>query len=191
MKQKLKPLLPKLAVPVWLLALLCLDLLFRKTYGYVGGVSWRNPVPLLFTLLWLLFFGALALLLPRWGGRTVILLTTVLSCLLTVVHAVMYQLFGNFFGLSDLLYAGDGAAFFSFRYVHMRLLLLAGVLLTLAAGVTAAVLLPKPPQKALADSPLPGGAAAERGGPVLAQQQADGAHRLLGRDGLGYRPAHP
>lgn len=147
MKQKLKPLLPKLAVPVWLLALLCLDLLFRKTYGYVGGVSWRNPVPLLFTLLWLLFFGALALLLPRWGGRTVILLTTVLSCLLTVVHAVMYQLFGNFFGLSDLLYAGDGAAFFSFRYVHMRLLLLAGVLLTLAAGVTAAVLLPKPPKK--------------------------------------------
>lgn len=144
MKEKLKSLLPKLAVPVWLLALLCLDLLFRKTYGFVGGVSWRDFGPLRFTLLWLLFFGALALLLPRWGGRTVILLTTVLSCLLTVVHAVMYHLFGNFFGMADLLYAGDGAAFFSFRYLHMRLLLLLGVLLTLAAGIAAAVFLPKP-----------------------------------------------
>ena len=147
MKEKLKTLLPKLAVPVWLLALLCLDLLFRKTYGFVGGVSWRAPGPLLFTLLWLLLFGALVLLLPRWGGRTLILVITLLSCLLTVVHAVMYHLFGNFFGLADLLYAGDGAAFFSFRYLHMRLLLLLGVLLTLAVGIAAAVLLPKPSEK--------------------------------------------
>lgn len=143
LKENTKKLLSRLAIPLWLLALLCLDLLFRKTYGYVGGKSWQDLTALLFTGLWLLLFGGLALLLPRWGGRILILLTTLLSCLLTVVHAVMYHLFGNFFGFPDLLYAGDGAAFFSFRYLQMRKLLLAGVLLTLAAGILAAVFLPK------------------------------------------------
>ena len=143
MKEKTKTLLSRLAIPLWLLALLCLDLLFRKTYGYVGGRSWDDLTPLLFTGLWLLLFGGLALLLPRWGGRILILLSTLLSCLLTVVHAVMYHLFGNFFGFPDLLYTGDGLAFFSFQYLHMRKLLLAGVLLTLAAGILAFIFLPK------------------------------------------------
>ena len=143
MKETRKKRLSGLALPLWLLALLGLDLLFRATYGFVGGVSWTAATPLAFTLFWLLLFAGLVMLLPRWGGRIVILLTTLLSCLLTAVHAVMYHLFGNFFGFSDLLYAGDGAAFFSFRYLQMRKLLLAGVLLTLAVGVLAAVSLPK------------------------------------------------
>ena len=143
MKENIKKTLSALAIPLWLLALLCLDLLFRKTYGYVGGVDWRAETPLYFTLLWLLLLAGLVLLLPRWGGRIVILLSTLLSCLLTVTHAVMYHLFGNFFGAADLLYAGDGAAFFSFQYLHMRKLLLAGVLLTLAAGILAFLFLPK------------------------------------------------
>ena len=142
-REKLKNLMSRLAIPLWLLALLCLDLLFRKTYGYVGDADWRAETPLYFTVLWLLLLAGLVLLLPRWGGRTVILLSTVLSCLLTVVHAVMYHLFGNFFGFSDMLYAGDGAAFFSFQYLQMRKLLLAGVLLTLAAGILAFIFLPK------------------------------------------------
>lgn len=143
LKKTCKTLLPRLAMPLWLLALLCLDLLFRKTYGYVGGIGAKALTPLAFTVLWLLLLAGLVLLLPRWGGRIVVLLSTLLSCVLTVTHAVMYHLFGNFFGFSDLLYAGDGAAFFSFQYLQMRKLLLAGVLLTLAAGILAAVFLPK------------------------------------------------
>lgn len=143
MKAKLKILLPRLAIPLWLLSLLGLDLLFRGTYGYVGGKGAWTAEPLIFTALWLLLFAGLVLLLPRWGGRTVMLTLTVLSCLLCVVHAVMFHLFGNFFGFADLLYAGDGAAFFSFQYLQMRRLLLLGVLLALAAGILAAIVLPK------------------------------------------------
>ena len=40
-REKLKNLMSRLAIPLWLLALLCLDLLFRKTYGYVGDADWR------------------------------------------------------------------------------------------------------------------------------------------------------
>ena len=147
MKETLKKYLPRLAPPLWLLALLCLDLLFRKTYGFVGGMGAKAATPLFFTTLWLLLLAGLVLLLPRWAGRIVVLLSTLLSCLLTVVHAVMYHLFGNFFGFPDLLYAGDGAAFFSLQYLQMRKLLLAGVLLTLAAGVLACILLPKHPKE--------------------------------------------
>lgn len=143
MRAKRNPLSPRLALPLWLLSLLGLDLLFRATYGYVGGANAWTAEPLLFTLLWLLLFAGLVLLLPRWGGRTVMLTVTALSCLLCVVHAVMFHLFGNFFGIADLLYAGDGAAFFSLQYLQMRRLLLIGVLLALAVGILAAIFLPK------------------------------------------------
>lgn len=143
--RKIKNLMQKLALPLYLLTLLGLDLLFRWTYGFVGGVSWTDKTALTFTALWILFLGAAVWLLPRLGGRIFILATTVLSCLLVAVHAIMYHLFGNFFGFSDLLYAGDGAAFFSLEYLHMRKLLLTGILLALAAGILAAVFLPKQP----------------------------------------------
>ena len=138
-----KALLAALALPLWALSLLGLDLLFRYTYGFVGGVAWKDGLPLEFSLLWVLTMGALVWLLPRLGARILMLLVSLTGCVLVVVHAVMYHLFGNFFGFSDLLYAGDGAAFFSFQYLQMRKLLLLGVLLTLAAGILAAVFLPK------------------------------------------------
>ena len=143
MKESKNAILSRLALPIWMLALLGQDLLFRRLYGFAGGVDWLAPIPLSFTLLWLLVFGGLVLLLPRLGGRVVVLLITVLSCLLTVVHAVMYHLFGNFFGFSDLLYAGDGAAFFSVQYLQMRKLLLADIVLTLAVGILAVIFLPR------------------------------------------------
>ncbi len=142
-QRKVRSVLEIISLPLYLFAMLLLDQLFLKLYGFVGGVSWPDRQELLFSLLWVLAFGAIVWLLPRLGGRIFMILSVVLSCLLVAAHAVLYHLFGSFFRFSDLLYAGDGAAFFSLKYLHMRLLLLAGILLTLGAGITAAVFLPK------------------------------------------------
>ena len=150
-----KPLIPakvrlwleRLALPMYLLCLLGIDFLFQLLYSYVGGMRPLNPLELGFTTLWVLLFGAIVFLLPRLGGRIVIIVTVLLAALLAAVHAVMYHLFGSFFRFSDMLYAGEGAAFFSIRYVQMRKLLAVGLIFFLAAGVSAAVFLPKRPYR--------------------------------------------
>ena len=132
-----------LAIPLYLLALLGPDLCFQRLYGQVGGGSWPNLTATAFTLLWVLFLGALLLLLPRLAGRIMIVVTVLFSVILVITHAVMYHLFGNFFGFADLSYAGDGAAFFSVKYLQMRKLLLLAVAAALVLAVLAAVWLPK------------------------------------------------
>ena len=140
---KLKLWLTRLSLPIYLLSMLGIDVLFQLMYSYVGGVTQPNKLGLVFTGLWVLLFGAIVLLLPRLGGRIVIGLTTVLFCVLAAVHAVMFHLFGNFFRFSDMLYAGEGAAFFSMKYVQMRKLLAVGLVVFLAAGITSLIFLPK------------------------------------------------
>ena len=135
----------RLSLPLYMLSLLGTDLLFQRLYGFVGGAVWPNKLALAFTLLWVLLLGAVAALLPRLGGRIFIVLTVLLSVILTVVHAVMFHLFGNFFRFSDMLYAGEGAAFFSMQYVQMRKLLAGGLVLFFLMGAAAAVFLPKRP----------------------------------------------
>ena len=152
-KEKTKKILSRLSIPLYMLSMALLDLLFRALYGYVGGWSdlhnpALDPTACCFTLLWILIFGAVVFLLPRTLARIFILFSAVLNCILVVVHAVMYHLFGNFFGFPDLLYAGDGAAFFSTSYLQMRKLLLIVVLLTLAAAIVAAIFLPRRPYNA-------------------------------------------
>ncbi len=139
--------LTRLSLPLYLLSLLGIDLLFQFLYGFVGGTAHLNTLALGFTLLWVLLFGAIAYLLPRICGRFFIVLTVLLAAVLAAVHAVMYHLFGSFFRFSDLLYAGEGAAFFSMQYVQMRKLLAFGLVFFLAAGITAAVFLPKRPYR--------------------------------------------
>ena len=70
-------------------------------------------------------------------------LTVLIYGVLAIVHGAFINLFGNFFSFSDLLYAGDGAAFFSFSYIKVRKLLIACVILALLGAIASAVLLPK------------------------------------------------
>ena len=146
--ETIKKYLAHAALPLYMAAMLCLDLLFRAMYGYVGGwkdttlSAFQSPA-IFFSLLWVLLFGAVVYLLPRVLGRIFMVLTGLVNCILVIVHAVMYHLFGSFFGFHDLLYAGEGAAFFSSSYLHMRKLLLIGVLFAFAAIVVAVVFLPR------------------------------------------------
>jgi phosphoglycerol transferase MdoB-like AlkP superfamily enzyme len=132
-----------ISYPLYFLILVCLDFAFRKLYGYVGGTGLFDRVPVLFTLFWALLLTAIALALPRLAARIYIIVTVLLVCVLAVAHAAMYNLFGSFFTFSDLLYAGDGAKFFSASYLQVRKLLLVCAALAMIGAVAAAVLLPK------------------------------------------------
>ncbi len=62
--------------------------------------------------------------------------------LLTVVHGVMFDIFGKFFTFSDMNFAGDGAKFFSWSYLRLRKALIACILLAVLCLVLGAALVP-------------------------------------------------
>ena len=140
--RKMKNKLSFLSLPLYCVILVCLDLAFRYFYRTSTTLLW-DSTPLLFTLGWSLLFTAVAGLLPHRGGKIWIIATGVAAVLLTVVHAVMFHMFGNFFSMQDLMYTGDGMKFFSFSYLKVRKGLLCCDILAVVGFVTAAMLLPK------------------------------------------------
>lgn len=135
-----------LSLPLYGSVLVCLDLAFRYLYRS-GAAPWQGVTPLLFTLGWVLMMTGTAGLLPRRGGRVWMVATVVFWCLLVLVHCVMSNLFGKFFSLEDLLYAGEGARFFSFQYIKVRCSMVACLILALVGGLLAARLLKKPQKR--------------------------------------------
>ena len=149
MKEKLARLRKRLtfAAPLfYFLGLLFLDFSFRWFYTEdVQAVFTGTAV--VFTLGWTCALTAVAFLLPRLGGRIFMGITGAVYGILVIVHAVLKNMFGNFFSVADLLYAGEGAAFFSFAYIRIRKALLACVLLFWAAVAVAIWLCPKGKKK--------------------------------------------
>lgn len=125
-----------LAWPMYFCILVCLDVAFRWLYRTGDSFSWQNLTPLLFTIGWAAVMTGVAAILPRRLGRIWVIFTCTLFAVLTLVHAVMFNLFGSFFSLQDLVYAGDGAKFFSLTYLKIRKgLVLCAVLAVLGAVV--------------------------------------------------------
>ena len=79
----------RLALPLYLLALLILDVSFQVLYGRTVG-AWPGLPALGFSTLWILLLGAIVLLLPRALGRTFIVLSVLVCAVLVATHAVMY-----------------------------------------------------------------------------------------------------
>lgn len=73
--------------------------------------------------------------------------TCVFFSLLVLVHCVMFNLFGKFFSLQDMLYAGEGARFFSLRYIQIRKAMVLCVILAVLGSIVAAWLLQKQKSK--------------------------------------------
>jgi len=144
MKQKrhlqLNPKLPALAL--YACVLMLLDLAFRYLYP-TGPLPWDHWRPCLFTAGWTLILTAAAALLPRRWSRIWMVGTVVCSVLLTAAHCVLWNLFGEFFSLEDLLYAGEGARFFSLQYLQVRKAMTAALVLAALGGIGAAWLLPE------------------------------------------------
>ena len=122
---------------------LVLDLGFRYLYTLATCRPWNNIQALVFTLCWSGLFTALLALLPRVLRRIFTVLLVAAACLITLAHAGLYHFLGNYLSFADLSFAGEGARFFSFAYLHFRIGLILLVLAVLAAGVWAACLIPK------------------------------------------------
>ena len=132
-----------LSLPLCFLSFVLLDFSFRYFYGFVGETDLFAWQPLWFTLFWSLLLTALIFLLPRLLRRIVMLVLQIFFSVLVLVHAGMYSVFGNFFSFASLNFAGDGAAFFSWSYIHIRKLLIVCVLVALLLMIAAAFLTPR------------------------------------------------
>lgn len=105
-------------VPICFIIFIGLNYIFSLLYcGEVTEMSWK------FSVCWALLFCGILTLLPTMAKRIGIIVLITLFSLVCILHAVMYNLFGNFFAFSDLLYTEDGLAFFSFSYIKVRKLL--------------------------------------------------------------------
>lgn len=144
MKNKLEQIRGKvwfLPYPIYFLILVCLDVVFRYLYRTADSFVWGTP--LLFTLGWAAVMTGVAALLPRKASQIWVIATCALFAVLTLVHAVMFNLFGSFFSLQDLVYAGDGAKFFSLTYLKIRKALVLFAVIAVAGSVLCAWLMPK------------------------------------------------
>lgn len=119
MVKKLLNKINEITIFICFLIFVFLNYMFCTLYcGEVTVLSW------LFSVFWSLLFCGILTLLPNVMRRIGIVVLVTFFAFLCIVHAVMYNLFGNFFAFSDLLYTGDGLAFFSFSYIKVRKLLL-------------------------------------------------------------------
>ena len=144
--QKLKLLREKLA-PAYLLlcfaSFLSLDFSFRYIYSFVfsGGMFPLRAV--VFTISWSVLFTSLIGLLPGLIKRISMMLLITFFSLLVVVHAAMFHIFRNFFSFADLMFAEDGARFFSFTYLKIRKLFILSILFSIASMGLSAWIAPK------------------------------------------------
>ncbi len=131
-----------LPLALYACVLMALDLSFRYLYP-TGPLAWDDWRPCLFTAGWTLMLTAAAALLPRRWSRIWMVGTVVFHALLVLTHCVMWNLFGDFFSLEDLLYAGEGARFFSLQYLQVRKAMAAALLLAVLGAIGAAWRMPK------------------------------------------------
>lgn len=118
MKQKVLDIMQIIAIPICFFIFVGLNYIFMILYcGSISDSAWK------FTFFWSALLCGILAILPTVIRRIGIILFISVFALMNLVHAVMYNLFGNFFAFSDLLYAGEGAAFFSLTYLNARKLL--------------------------------------------------------------------
>ena len=138
MLQKIPNILRTLTVPICFFIYMCMNDSFCLLYTH-----YYYKYSLRFTFAWALIFCGIMVLLPTLARRIWIILSISFFALMNIVHAVMYNLFGNFFAFSDLLYTGEGMAFFSFSYLNVRKLLWLCMIIAISAGIFLAVNLKK------------------------------------------------
>lgn len=123
--------------------LIALDLGFRWFCRFAQVVSQDDTQKLyLFTLGWALVLTAVAALLPRRIRKIYMVAAGLIFSILCVVHGVYINMFRKFFSFSDLVFAGDGAAFLDSSYLVIRKILLVWILLCFAVMLLAMFLVP-------------------------------------------------
>lgn len=132
------------SLPLFFMALVFLDYAFRWVYAAAGSTRLLSRRIMVFTGCWALLLTGLISLLPRRGRRIAMGVLGGFFALLTVLHGVMYNVFGHFFSFSDMNFAGDGARFFSWTYFRLPKKMYFFVLLFLLMVTAAIILCPRP-----------------------------------------------
>lgn len=138
-----KKAISRFAYPVFFLATVGYDFAFRAMYAFVGGTTLFAWTPCLFTLCWAAILTGIACLLPHVVKQIFMISITVLNALLGLTHAVFYHIFGDFFSVTDVLYASEGAAFFDFAYLDIRKLMWISAAMYVLLVVLAAISIKK------------------------------------------------
>ncbi|NMA67351.1 MAG: sulfatase-like hydrolase/transferase [Clostridiaceae bacterium] len=138
---KLRLLRRKLA-PLYLilcfLSFFIIDFSLRYIYRHLFTVDLFSRYPMIFSVSWSLLLTTFLGILPGRTKRIVMMLLVVIFGLFSIAHAVIFNIFGNFFSFADFAYLGDGVRFFSFSYLKVRKLLILSVLFAIAMmGVAA------------------------------------------------------
>lgn len=131
------------SLPLCFAGLVLFDAALRYFYRFAGSTRFLDWRALVFTGAWSLLLTAVAALLPPLARRILMGVYALFFGLLTVLHGVMFNIFGEFFTFSDMNFAGDGAKFFSWSYLNLRKALIACILLAVLCLVLGAVLVPK------------------------------------------------
>ena len=143
LSERFPRLAPWLHLILFAAGLILLDLGFRWACRFAQTVGLRNILRLMpFTILWAALLTAVAALLPRRARRIYMILIAVLSSALCIVHGIYINMFRKFFSFSDMVFAGDGAAFADLSYLVIRRALLVWILLCFALMVLSAALTP-------------------------------------------------
>lgn len=141
--QRFPRLTPWLHLVLFCGGLFALDLGFRWFCRFAQTVGMLNTLKLMpFTAGWVILFTAIATFLPRLARRIYIIVLGSLFSILCVVHGIFINMFRKFFSVTDLMFAGDGAAFLDSSYLVIRKILLLWIILCLAVMILAAVLVP-------------------------------------------------
>lgn len=130
------------SLPLCFGGLLLFDMALRYFYRFAGSTRFLDWRAFVFSGAWCLLLTGLAALLPPLGRRVAMGIYAGFFALLTVVHGVMFNIFGKFFTFSDMNFAGDGAKFFSWSYLRLRKALIACILLAVLCLVLGAALVP-------------------------------------------------
>ena len=135
-----------LSLPLCFAGLLLFDAGLRFIYSFAGSAGFLNWRAFAFSGAFCLALTALAALLPPVARRVLLGVYAGFFAFLTVLHGVMYNIFGKFFTFSDVNFAGDGARFFSWSYFHLRKAYVGCIALGVLCLAMAAVLTRRPRQ---------------------------------------------
>lgn len=144
--QSLRERLWWLSLPLCFAGLLLFDAGLRFIYSFAGSAGFLNWRAFAFSGAFCLALTALAALLPPVARRVLLGVYAGFFAFLTVLHGVMYNIFGKFFTFSDVNFAGDGARFFSWSYFHLRKAYVGCIALGVLCLAMAAVLTRRPRQ---------------------------------------------
>lgn len=143
LRRRLAPLYPVLCF----LSFFVVDFSLRFIYKHLFTIGLFSLYPMVFSISWSLLLTGLVGVLPGVSKRIVMMLLISVFGIFALAHAVVFNIFGNFFSFADIVYLGDGVRFFSFSYFRMRKLLVCGVLFAIALMWVAAWLSAAPEVK--------------------------------------------